>query len=250
MANRSEVTPRPGFGEREYRRLVRTDLHCARVAVQETDLGIYTDVPADRRARDAVYEQRGYLEAYIRNHPGFLDALTPWPDDPTAPPIVREMIQASASAGVGPMAAVAGAVAERVGRSLLQTASEVIVENGGDIYIAVRRPITIGVYAGDSPLSLKGGVRILPDSGISAVCTSSGTIGHSLSLGRADAVSVLSDSCALADAAATAVGNRIHKPDDIAPAIEWSQSIKGVDGILVIAGDKMGAWGRIEIVPL
>ncbi len=244
------VTHRHGLGERSYRQLVKTDLLCERVAVQETDLSVYTDTPTGQLAIEAVYHQRSHLEAYIQNHPDFVKTLSPYPKDSMAPPIVQDMILAAKAAHVGPMAAVAGAVAERVGKQLLQTASEVIVENGGDVFIKTGRPITLGIYAGSSPLSLKCGIHIIPDSGISAVCTSSGTIGHSLSLGNSDAVCILSNCCALADAAATAVGNRVRNPDSITSAIEWGRSIPNVLGILIIAGEKMGAWGQIEIVPL
>lgn len=239
-----------GLGERYYRQLVKTDLNVIQVTVQETDLSIYADAPVRQSAKEAVYEQRGYVEAFIQKHPEFSQTLKSYPRDALAPPIVQEMIQASQVADVGPMAAVAGAIAEQVGRALLQYASNVIVENGGDIFLSIQRPVTIGLYAGSSPLSLKTGLRIMPDTGISAICTSSGTVGHSLSLGCADAVCVLSHSCALADAVATAVGNRVAKPVDITPAINWSRSIDGIYGVVIILGDKMGAWGQLELVPL
>lgn len=239
-----------GYQERAYRRRVRSDLAAARVTVQETDLSIYSAAPVAGAARDAVIAQRGYLEAYIRRHPDFARTLRPWPEDPLAPRIVRAMIQAARQAGVGPMAAVAGALAQEVGGALLQSTPEVIVENGGDIFLGVQRPLTVGVYAGRSPLSLKIGLRVDPAHGIRAVCTSSATVGHSLSLGRADAACVLGDCCALADAVATALGNRVQKPGDIAAAIDWARRVEGVRGVLVIAGGKMGAWGRLETVPL
>jgi len=252
MPNQKKSSPEAaiGSGERSYRQLVRTNLSAIRVAVQETDLSIYTDVPVADLAKDAVIRQRGHIETYIRTYPGFLHTLHPYPDDPFAPPIVQTMIHAARAANVGPMASVAGSVAERVGQALLKHATEVVVENGGDIFIAVDRVLTIGVYAGSSPLSLKIGLRIDPDTGINAVCTSSGTVGHSLSLGRADAVCVVSGSCALADAAATAVGNRVKKSCDIPAAIEYGRTIVGLQGILIIMGEEMGAWGQLEIVPL
>jgi ApbE superfamily uncharacterized protein (UPF0280 family) len=237
--------------ERVYRHLVHTHLAMSRVVVQQTDLSIYNDGPVDiTAARDIVFEQRGYLEAYIHRHPEFLHSLDPLPDDPLAPAIARQMLHAARAAGVGPMAAVAGAMAERVGQRLLERTKEVIVENGGDIFIRIHRPLTIGIYAGQSPLSLKVGLRIQPDAGIRAVCTSSGTVGHSLSFGNADAVCVLSHSGALADAAATAIGNRVTDSKDIRRAIAWGEHIEGLQGILIIKADKMAAWGQLEIVPL
>ncbi|RJQ77356.1 MAG: UPF0280 family protein [Desulfobacteraceae bacterium] len=237
--------------ERFYRNSVRTHLHMTRVVVQQTDLGIYSNIRLEAAiAKDAAIEHRGYLEAYMRRHPEFMHALAPLPDDPLAPAIARKMIRAGRAAQVGPMAAVAGAMAEQVGQSLLNHVEEVVVENGGDIFLCVRRPLTIGIYAGASPLSLKVGLRISPGTGIKAVCTSSGTVGHSLSFGRADAVCVLSSSCALADAAATAIGNRVGSSKDIRSAIAWGEHVEGLIGILIIKADQMAAWGQLEVVPL
>jgi len=235
---------------RGYRRLVRSGLKLNVVKVLETDLSIYANGGGvAQAAREVVMEQRGHLEHYIRHHNGFLETLTPWPTDQLAPPVVRSMIEAGKIAGVGPMAAVAGAIAEMVGLRLLASVTdEVIVENGGDIFAHTHKPLTVAVYAGGSPLSYK--IGLLLDSGTrsQAVCTSSATVGHSLSFGKADAVTVISSSCPMADAAATAIGNRVSDAGQIEAAIEWGRSIVGVEGILVIVGSKMGAWGRLQVV--
>lgn len=237
-------------GQRAYRQLVRSHLTAQRVVVQQTDLGIYSSHPVAGAAKEALIAQRAHLEAYMHSHPEFLHSLVPLPSDPLAPPIVRDMLQAGYAAHVGPMAGVAGALAERVGRQLLPLTDEIIVENGGDIYLHVGRPVTIGVFAGSSPLSLKLGLRIRPDSGVAAVCTSSGTVGHSLSFGRADAACVLAGDCALADAAATALGNRVRTAEEIQAAIRWVRDIPGILGALIVIGEKMGAWGAVQVVPL
>jgi uncharacterized protein len=240
-----------GYEERTYRRLIRGGrLTPQQVTVQETDLSIYADDVRPELIKEVIIEQRGQIERYIEHHPGFRTALEPWPDDVSAPPIVREMIRAGRRAGVGPMAAVAGAVAERVGRALLKHTGQVIVENGGDIFLSVDAEIVIGLYAGASPLSHRLGLKIDPHSTPLSVCTSSGTVGHSKSFGKADAVCVLSPSCALADAAATAIANHVQGPEDIEAAARRGQSIPGVWGVLVVAGDKMGVWGQIEITAL
>ncbi len=166
------------------------------------------------------------------------------------PPIVREMIRTSRLAQVGPMAAVAGAIAQYVSKDLLALSKEVIVENGGDIFLSVRKERVIGIYAGSSPLSLKIGIRIDPADSPIGVCTSSGTVGHSLSFGRADAVCILSASAALADAAATAVGNLVHEKKDIETGLEKGKEIPGVLGTLIIVGDRTGAWGNIRLTQL
>ena len=233
--------------ERTYRQLVGGHLPSLRITVQETDLNVYAHHITPAAIQEAVIEQRGYIEGYIRRHPDFGVTLQPWPDDPLAPPIVREMIQAGKNAAVGPMAAVAGAMAEMVGRSLLARTDELIVENGGDIFLTTGRDVTVGIYAGRSPLSLKIGLKVQSSQSPLSICTSSGTVGHSISYGKADAVCVLSRSGAQADAGATAIGNHIKRPGDIEAAMQWGRTIPGVMGILIIIKDKMGMWGQIEI---
>lgn len=240
------------YKERTYRNQVRNDKMLAsfRVVVKETDLFIRAGKDLKAAAREYVLRHRGYLENYIRQHPEFAATLTPWNDKGPCPGIVREMAHAGQLAGVGPMAAVAGAVAEQVGRDLLGHTDHVIVENGGDLFIRSREPITIGIFANQSPLNLRIGLRMDAVEQPMAVCTSSGTVGHSLSMGKADAVCIVSASCALADAAATSVGNHIQAEADIHKAVEIGKNIKGVEGIIVIVKDKIGMWGDLEIVPL
>ena len=125
-----------------------------------------------------------------------------------------------------------------------------IVENGGDIYLATSKERTIGIYAGNSPLSLKIGIVIGPEDSPLGVCTSSGTVGPSLSFGKADAVCILSKSAALADAAATAVGNVVKEKKDIELGLERGKEIEGVLGILIIVEEKMGVWGNIKLTRL
>jgi hypothetical protein len=239
------------FQPRTYRRLIGGDrLTAFTVTVKETDLQILARSNLEQSARELVLEHRGYLEAYIRQHPAFLSTLAPWPLIGPAPEVVSDMVAAGAAAGVGPMAAVAGAIAERVGRGLSPHSEEVIVENGGDIFINTADAANVALFAGASPLSLRVGVRVVCGSAPLGICTSSGTVGHSLSFGRADAVCVLARSCALADAAATAVGNRVRSKRDIGPAIEHGRSIQGVLGLAIIVGDCLGVWGEMEIIPL
>jgi hypothetical protein len=148
------------------------------------------------------------------------------------------------------MASVAGVIAENVGRELMPFSPEIIVENGGDIFLSVKNSLSMAIYAGDSPLSMKIGLRFTDPEKPFAVCTSSGSVGHSLSLGKSDAVCVVSDSAALADSAATSIGNLVKKPDDIKKAIDFGKTIDGVDGIVIIAKDKIGMWGKVDIIKL
>lgn len=227
-----------------------TDLICFQVLVKETDLYVYAVNPLEDLAKELVLEYRGYIEAHIERYPDFATILIPWHIPYPVPAIIQDMIAAGEKAGVGPMASVAGVIAEYVGRGLLQHSDEVIIENGGDIFIKKNSPVTVAVFAGKSPLSLKIGLKVDSRGMPMAVCTSSGTVGHSLSFGKADAVCVISESCALADAAATAVGNQVKSKGDIQHAIEFGKNIPGVRGLLIIIGDKLGAWGDLEIVPI
>ena len=211
---------------------------------------ISASYPLESYARELVLTHRGYLENYIELHPDFLKTLAPWRLDGLAPAIVRNMSQAGEKAGVGPMAAVAGALSEIVGNGLLENADEVIVENGGDTFFKTEIPVIVGIYAGKSPLSMNIGLRVDSCNHPVALCTSSGTVGHSLSFGKADAVCVMSDSCALADAVATAVGNRVRSSGDISAAIHFGKSIQGITGLVVIIGKDMGLWGDVEVIPL
>jgi len=239
------------YEERTYRNLVKTDdLVKFEVVVKETDLLIRAERDFSKEARESVLKYRNQLETYITRNPEFQRSLVPLTGDPYAPEIVQQMIRASRLAGVGPMAAVAGAVAECVSKDLLKVSKEVIVENGGDIYLATSKERTIGIYAGDSPLSLKIGIVISPEDTPLGVCTSSGTVGPSLSFGKADAVCILAKSSALADAVATTVGNIVREKKDIELGLERGRKIAGVLGMLIIVEEKMGVWGNVRLIQL
>jgi ApbE superfamily uncharacterized protein (UPF0280 family) len=239
------------YRERTYRRCSRTrGLVSFQVQIKETDLWVSADRDFSVEARDLVIACRHPLEHYIRAHPSFLTSLVPITEDPCAPLLIKEMMKAASQVGVGPMSAVAGAIAQCVGEGLLGLSEEVLVENGGDLFLSAKRPVTIAVFAGSSPLSERLGVRVDPHQMPLGVCTSSGTIGHSLSLGNADAVCVLSPSAALADAAATALGNRIKSVRDIESAADWVRTVEGIVGGVVIMGATMASWGEVELVTL
>jgi len=239
------------YRERKYRNLVGIEgLVSFNVIVQETDLLVHASSFLEKVARDLVLKHRAFIENYIELYPIFKETLVPWHIDGPAPVIVSEMAYAGLKAGVGPMAAVAGAIAGQVGNALLSYSDEVVVENGGDLFIKTGKPLKAGIFAADSPLSLKMGLLIDSKNKPAAVCTSSGTVGHSISFGKADAVCIVSDSCSLADAAATAVGNRVKAKKDIEKAIEFGKNIEGVTGIVIIIGDAAGFWGDIEVVSL
>ncbi|MCX5895898.1 MAG: UPF0280 family protein [Proteobacteria bacterium] len=239
------------YQERTYRKSVRTEgLVTFTVVVKETDVFISASRNLAHEAKIAVLEARFKIEEYIQKHPDFLWRLTPLPVDDFAPEVVKNMLRASSRAGVGPMAAVAGAVAEFTGIELLKHCDEVMVENGGDIFFKVNRDITVSIFAGASPLSGRIGIKLGPTPAPFGICTSSRTVGPSLSLGNADAVTVISSSAALADAAATAIGNLVKNDSDIQYAIDNGQKISGVDGMLIIKGNQLGVWGNINLISL
>jgi ApbE superfamily uncharacterized protein (UPF0280 family) len=159
------------------------------------------------------------------------------------------MACAAAKAGVGPMASIAGAMAEFVANDLGLYSREMIIENGGDIFLKSSTVRRIGIYAGDSsPFTGKIAIEVPPAEEGLGVCTSSGTVSHSLNFGKADAVCILADSAALADAVATAAGNAVKTKEDVEEGIAIANSIEGVRGVLIIIADKLGTWGKIKIV--
>jgi ApbE superfamily uncharacterized protein (UPF0280 family) len=238
------------YKERSYRRWVKSEgLVTFEVKELETDLLISAGENLESKARESVLNYRMDIESYIKKNRDFLTSLEPIDVGIDAPRIVRAMADAGRRAAVGPMAAVAGAVAEFVGRDLLAYTDEVIVENGGDIFIKTKFKRILGIYAGeDSAFSGKLALEIPPSGEGLGVCTSSGTVSHSLSFGRADAALILSGDTALADAVATAMGNAVKSKDCIEKGIDLARSIGGVKGALVIVGDKLGSWGDIKLV--
>jgi hypothetical protein len=238
------------YQPRTYRHWITgKDLVAFNVTMKETDLYIRANKNLRSKALKLVLKYRGLIERYIERHPAFLSSLEPLPVTGDAPLIVKAMLEVTSKVGVGPMAAVAGAIAEFVGTDLAAFSPEVIIENGGDIYIKSLSQRVVGIYAGKSPLTGKLGLEIKAEETPLGVCTSSGTVGHSLSFGRADAVVVLSPSATLADAAATAIGNTIKQVNDIPHGIEFAQSIAGLKGLIIIKDDKMGVWGEVKICP-
>ncbi len=236
------------YEPRTYRHWVKDkDLVSFNIVVKETDLYIRASTNLKRKALKVELKYRDTLEAYMERHPTFLTSLKPFPVGDDAPRIVKSMSESAGKVGVGPMASVAGAIAEFVGTDLLAFSPEIIVENGGDIYLKSLKERLIGIYAGKSPLTGKIGLEINGGDTPLGICTSSGTVGHSLSCGKADAVIVLSQSATLADAVATAIGNLIGQSRDIPSGIEFAKGIEGVKGVLIIKDDKMGLWGEVKI---
>jgi uncharacterized protein len=237
-----------GHVDRTYRQFISPRNYYSFTAkISETDLFILADSDLSDLAFQSAMRCRLQLEEYIHQHPEFRTSLFPVLWDQFAPDVVKDMLSASDRSGVGPMAAVAGAIAEHVGTDLLENSANVIVENGGDIYLNVKDNVSIGIFAGNSPLSGRIALSIVADTTPLGICTSSGTVGHSLSFGIADAVCIKSKSAALADAAATSVGNIIKKKSDVKKGLEKAMSIEGVLGVLIVIGDTLAVQGSMEI---
>lgn len=238
------------FKERSYRGWVQSeDLISFEVKERETDLFILAKKLLVEQARESILNNRRDIEKYIEKNPYFYDSLEPIMPVEETPAIINFMCDASDKAGVGPMASVAGAVAEFVGRDLLAFSDEIVVENGGDIFIRSAKKRIIGIYAGDdSPFTGKLAIEVDASKNGIGVCTSSGTVSHSLSFGRADAALIISDNTALADAVATLAGNAVQDASGIEKGIELARSVSGVRGVLILIGDKMGSWGEIKLL--
>lgn len=224
------------------------DLRAVNIAVKETDLQVLTDKPADKdfiAARIDFYRRQ--IEGYILKDRRFLTGLKPIAVELGAAPVIKKMSRAGVLAGVGPMACVAGAIAESIGRDLLKAGmKETIIENGGDIFLKIGKTRNIGIYAGDSKLSDKLKLKINPQDTPMGICCSSGTIGHSLSFGRADNVIISAKDAFLADAMATAVCNRVQSAKDFTKALDFALSVEGVLAAIIILGDSLSARGKVE----
>ncbi len=242
------------YTDRSYRKLSNaSDLISTTIRIEETDLHILADYDVTPSATDLILQYRSQLENYIRKKSGFSASLDPIAVDKLAPSMVRSMMEAGLAAGVGPMAAVAGAVAEYVGFGLLNDGCrEVMVENGGDVFLNRKNDCSVAIFAGESPLSYKVGVRLKALDMPLGVCTSSGTVGHSLSFGDADSVTVIANSTPVADAAATRLGNEVGYggggKSGMQNALAKAAEIDGISGVVVICGELMGAYGEVELV--
>ncbi len=243
------------YVDRTYRDNFSDDMVRFRVVVKDTDLLIKVDrasysIELEQKAERKTMFFRTQLEEYIALDPDFKTTLTPHIGLSATPPIGLTMLQAGNQCNVGPMAAVAGAMAEAVGKYLRRYVQEVIVENGGDLYIDTAKDCTVGIFAGKSLFSNKVALRVPIAAQPLGICTSSGTVGPSLSFGKADAVVITATSAALADAAASAVGNVVQTKADVKTGVDLAKTIAGLRGAVVIKDDQMAAWGDVEIVPI
>ncbi len=209
-----------------------------------------TTILADREediaaAREAMLAARVDLESFIAIDPFFKITYDPVPVPAGAPLVVRRMAAAGIEAGVGPMAAVAASIAW-VGVEAMQKngASFGLIDNGGDITVFSDREVRIGIHAGCSPSSDKFAFILSPQKEIYGICTSSATVGPSVSFGKSDAVVCFSRNPAKADAWATALCNWLT-PETFAEDVSTSSSL---DGVYAVAGEWVGKWGSLPLI--
>lgn len=235
-----------------------------RIKIGETDLVLKTDL-RDHELPKFILKQRFELKNYIRENPDFLTSFEPVlvgeenniskchsrKSISSKPPlIVKLMARAGRKAEVGPMAAVAGTISQlSLGYMIENGAKYVIVDNGGDVAIKTDQDVVVGLYAGESSLSGELGFKIKYRKTPMGVCTSSGTVGHSISFGRSDSVTVFADEASTADALATSIANSAlgeNDPDAVQNSLDRAEDFrKLLRGVLVVVGESAGTLGKI-----
>ncbi|MDH5174159.1 MAG: UPF0280 family protein [Elusimicrobiota bacterium] len=243
---------------RKYRELFKSkELVSFRVKQKETDIYVAIDLKGKKKLKSIIVkteqlvrDYRRDIEDYIKNYPIFEVSFKPVAVDSNAPEIIIQMAQAALLANVGPFASVAGAIAGAVGGKLSEEISDVIIENGGDVFIKTTKTRKVGIYYGAGDISHGLGLEIDPADGPLGICASSGTCGHSFSFGRADVAVAVSGSTALADACATAMGNLVKESTDIAKGINFARAIEGIKGVVIVKGSQFGFWGDLRIISI
>lgn len=201
-------------------------------------------------AEEEILKSRLIIENYIAQNPFFEVTLEAYDIDKNAPPIIQKMIDAGNMFNIGPMSAVAGTIAEAAVLKMKECgASFALVDNGGDmaIFNQTDQPIVVGVYAGSGGGISNLGFSVEPSADILGICTSSGTVGPSISFGKADAAIIFSKNLPLCDAAATALGNELKESgaENIEKALAIVSNIKEIDGAVLIQGNDLGFAGNI-----
>lgn len=196
-------------------------------------------------ARSAIRKQRSLLESYIMSDPFFKITLEPYKVPDSSPDIVCRMAEACSLVGIGPMGAVAGTIAWMAVEAMVEAgATYTFVDNGGDIALFTDRPLLIGIFAGSS--SIKDlALEVHPSDAIQGICTSSGTVGPSISFGTADAALVVSGDVSLADAAATALGNAVLDESELEATFDVVREVCGIQGAMVVKDDRFAIWGKL-----
>lgn len=221
------------------------------VAVEQTDLLIVAEKDVQTEIASHVAQVRGEIKNWIMFHPEFAESLVPVDVPDSAPVVVRAMAEGARVCGVGPMAAVAGAVAQSVGDTFAAQSPNILVENGGDTYLHSTRERIVALLAEPDSGAMVG-LKVEAGCFPVAVCASSATIGHSLSLGSGDLVAVRARDGRFADAAATALCNMLRSESDINTVLDRAKALAehGLEGVFAQYNQKIVAWGEVELVAL
>lgn len=231
---------------RTYRDFTETERwQSFRVKVETSDLYIRAGSDLSAQAEQLVRRAREEILRHIDRQNGFLTSYTPVERLDGCPEIITMMYDASERAGVGPLAAVAGAVAEVVGRELMELSEEIIIENGGDIWMRITSPASVRIYPGGIYFNAVA-LKVPPERTPCGICTSSARIGHSFSFGRADAATIIAPDAALADAIATEVCNRVRGAETMEDAADYGMS-RGAAGVVILYRDRLAARGEVEL---
>jgi hypothetical protein len=231
-----------------YRNNVQTrEKYNWKIKYHYSDLLLSSDKNIVSLTKEPLKEIYCYLHRCFKEDHAFLKSLSPVSIKPGYPEIIKKMCLLSAEFNVGPMAAVAGTVNEFLAEKMNQYCGSLIIENGGDLYLRSKKDRILGIYVKNKYFKDGISIRIKSENMPCGVCASSGTFGHSLSLGKCDLAVVLSKSAITADAAATAVANSISCKDDLLKSIEHFRNCRGIDGLLLIKEDQIGLWGNIEL---
>jgi ApbE superfamily uncharacterized protein (UPF0280 family) len=188
------------------------------------------------------------LESCIKEEPSFQKSLSPLKIKSHYPPVIKRMCQKAVIFNVGPMATVAGAVCDYIASGLDKYCRRLIIENGGDVFMKSNKDVDVGVYLKNKYFADKIYLKIKAGDTPCGLCSSSGSFGHSLSMGSSDLVVVLAKTTISADGAATSIANKIKSPNDISKTINDYKNIKDITGILIIKDDRLGIWGNIELI--
>ncbi len=233
---------------RAYRATRNDELVSFQLVVEETDLWVAAREDIGLLMADRARFLRGQIKTYAALHPEFLTSLEPLAASPRDPEIIRRMCRAGRLTGVGPMAAVAGTVAQMLGESFRERSPDLLIENGGDTWLCSTRERNIGILnMPDQTVRLC--VPVAASEFPCSFCASSATIGHSLSFGRADLVVVRSRDASLADAAATALANALTGAGAMDAVLAQAQAWEplGIDGVFTQCEGKIGVWGKMQL---
>lgn len=218
---------------------------CARIEIEETAATIGAERKYLSQAVGAIRTARLEIERQIRRDQFFLTSMEPYEPQPDSGRVIHRMCKASAAAGVGPMAAVAGTIAQEALEAMVGAGcAHGWVDNGGDVALVLDEPITMEIFS--DPAKNTAYALELPATEVpKGVCTSSGTLGHSISFGNADAVVVMAEDAVLADALATAVGNRVKSAADLATCFDDFRATSGFLGGVAMCSGSVSTFGRV-----